>query len=238
MFKIDNEKELFSFLKILAEESVNKSKKQLNETTDELSNSFKKRLASEEELYEQEEADPELDAGAAEEETPEEDEAQDNSDQEEPEEKPRSDNQEELKASLDALERNINALRAGRSLKDSTVESQLEIYFDRLGDDEKELMVLFIRELSKILSGEIDGNTAADPNKDPYNLDVVSSDEPEVKPTTDSTPSEEETGQEEVEMDEPEEDEGDEEDTSPPIKVGEPQNLAEIRKRIKKLMSR
>jgi len=236
MFKIDNEKELFSFLKILAEESVNKSKNQLNETTDELSNSFKKRLASEEELYEQEEeADPELDAGA-----PEEDAAQDDSAQEEPEEEPeeqpRSDNQEELKASLDALERNINALRAGRSLKDSTVESQLEIYFDRLGDDEKELMVLFIRELSKILSGEIDGNSAADPNKDPYNLDVVSSDEPEVEPATDSTPAQEEPAQEEMETEEPEEDE--EEDTSPPIKVGEPQNLAEIRKRIKKLMSR
>ena len=97
-------------------------------------------------MYEQEDdADPELAAGDEEEEAEEEP-------KQEPKQEPSKEDQvepaEELRASLDSLERNINSLRAGRSLKDSTVESQLEIYFDRLGEDEKSLMVLFINSCS------------------------------------------------------------------------------------------
>jgi len=234
MFKIDSEKELLSFLKILSEESVRKSKYALGEASpDELSSSFDKRLKAEEELYEQEDdEDPELAAGEDEEDAEEEVEEDE---EVSPEEAPESQPEEELRASLDSLERNINSLRAGRSLKDSTVESQLEIYFDRLGEDEKSLMVLFIRELSKILSGEVTGDAAVDPNQEPYNLDVVQADE-EEEPDPEPSSQVAATSDVEPDVDEEEEDDEDDEDTSPPIKVGEPQNLAEIRKKIKKLM--
>ena len=74
MFKIDSEKELLSFLRILSEESVKKSKYALSEkSSDELASSFDKRLKAEEELYEQEDnTDPELAAGDATEEEEEE----------------------------------------------------------------------------------------------------------------------------------------------------------------------
>jgi hypothetical protein len=241
MFKIDSEKELLSFLRILSEESVKKSKNTLSEkSSDELSSSFDKRLEDENELYEQEDdADPELAADTVEEEEVEEEEVEEEAaDEAEPEVQQKPD--EELRASLDSLERNINSLRAGRSLKDSTVESQLEIYFDRLGDDEKSLMVLFIRELSKILSGKVTGDNAVDPNQEPYNLDVVQSGEEE--PAEAEVPAESEKNiddladtyaeEEEVEEEEVEE----EEDNSPPIQVGKQQNLAEIRRKIQKLM--
>ena len=237
MFKIDSEKELLSFLKILSEESVKISKDSLNEkSSDSLSANFSNSLAAENELYEQEDdEDPELSAGQEPAKEPEvEPEAEQKSKQPE----------EELRASLDSLERNINTLRAGKSLKDSTVESQLEIYFDRLGEDEKSLMVLFIRELSKILSGEVTGDDAIDPNQEPYNLDVTQSDEEpeEVEPEQvsrdykSSVADSEEEEEEEAEEAEEEEEEEEEEDTTPPIKVGDSQNLAEIRKKIKKLM--
>ena len=183
MFKIDSEKELLSFLRILSEESVKKSKYALSEkSSDELASSFDKRLKKEEELYEQEDdTDPELSAGdTAEEEEVEEEEEEEAKEPEAEEAQAKPD--EELRASLDSLERNINSLRAGRSLKDSTIESQLEIYFDRLGEDEKSLMVLFIRELSKILSGKVTGDNAVDPNQEPYNLDVIQSNDEEPEP--------------------------------------------------------
>jgi len=238
MFKIDSEKELLSFLKILSEESVKNSKISLREkSSDDLSANFAKSLSAENELYEQEDdEDPELSAGeSSEEEAPEEEEAEEDIPEEEAE---TSQPEEELRASLDSLERNINTLRAGKSLKDSTVESQLEIYFDRLGEDEKSLMVLFIRELSKILSGEVTGDAAVNPNQDPYNLDVIQlDDEAEEEEAAEPASEEfEEFEEEEAAPEEEEEEEEDLEDTTPPIKVGEPQNLAEIRKKIKKLM--
>jgi len=244
MFKIDSEKELLSFLRILSEESVKKSKDSLNEkSTDPLSADFSKNLAAEKELYEQEDdADPELAAGdtADEEEVDEEEVDEEEADEEGPEEETQVKPEEELRASLDSLERNINSLRAGRSLKDSTVESQLEIYFDRLGEDEKSLMVLFIRELSKILSGKVTGDDAVDPNQEPYNLDVIQSNDEEPKGETNqeelaAEPEQTSIPEEEEEEDE-DEDKDDNEDSSPPIQVGKQQNLSEIRRKIKKLM--
>jgi len=240
MFKIDSEKELLSFLRILSEESVKKSKDSLNEkSTDPLSADFSKNLAAEKELYEQEDdADPELAAGdTADEEEVEEEEAEEEGPEEETQVKP----EEELRASLDSLERNINSLRAGRSLKDSTVESQLEIYFDRLGEDEKSLMVLFIRELSKILSGKVTGDDAVDPNQEPYNLDVIQSNDEEPKGETNqeelaAEPEQTSIPEEEEEEEDEDEDKDDNEDSSPPIQVGKQQNLSEIRRKIKKLM--
>tara|TARA_R110000803_G_scaffold102912_2_gene171023 strand:- start:1140 stop:1871 length:732 start_codon:yes stop_codon:yes gene_type:complete len=241
MFKIDSEKELLSFLRILSEESVKKSKYALSEkSSDELASSFDKRLKKEEELYEQEDdTDPELSAGdTAEEEEVEEEEVEEEEEAKEPEaEEAQAKPDEELRASLDSLERNINSLRAGRSLKDSTIESQLEIYFDRLGEDEKSLMVLFIRELSKILSGKVTGDNAVDPNQEPYNLDVIQSNDEEPEPEINQeepAAEPEETSIPEEEEEEEEEEEG--EDSSPPIQVGKKQNLAEIRRKIKKLM--
>ena len=99
-------------------------------------------------------------------------------------------------------------------------------------------MVLFIRELSKILSGEISGSAAADPNDDPYNLDVVTASEEEQAPPESAPTTEPQNTSPSADLPpEEEEEEEEEEDTSPPIRVGEPQNLSEIRKRIRKLMS-
>ena len=54
MFKIDSEKELLSFLRVLSEEAVEKSRKSLG-TVDSMAKSFKERLRTEKEsLYEQE----------------------------------------------------------------------------------------------------------------------------------------------------------------------------------------
>ena len=240
MFKIDSEKELLSFLRILSEESVKKSKYALSEkSSDELASSFDKRLKKEEELYEQEDdTDPELSAGDTAEEEEVEEEVEEEEAKEPEAEEAQAKPDEELRASLDSLERNINSLRAGRSLKDSTIESQLEIYFDRLGEDEKSLMVLFIRELSKILSGKVTGDNAVDPNQEPYNLDVIQSndEEPEADINQEEPAAEPEETSIPKEDVEEEEEEEEEEDNSPPIQVGQQQSLAEIRKKIKKLM--
>ena len=251
MIRIDNEYELMTFLKILSEEAVKNSKKQIVETTDGLADSFKSRLSTEKkELYEEDEeqtlpaAEKTDDASLQD---PEEDSGENNDSEKPGESEQPAENQEEttaLQASLDALERFINALRAAKSLKDSTVSKELQVWFDKQGQEEKTLMVLFTRELSRILSGEVSGANATDPNKEPYNLDVIQTSGGENKknepgsdvPTEDDKSAEDNQTNTANYFDEEEE----EEDTSPPvpIKVGvAKQDVNEIRKRIQKLMS-
>ena len=97
-------------------------------------------------------------------------------------------------------------------------------------------MVLFIRELSKILSGKVTGDNAVDPNQEPYNLDVIQSNDEEPEEEINQAELTDEPKETSIPEEEEEEDEDDNEDSSPPIQVGKQQKLSEIRRKIKKLM--
>ncbi len=57
----------------------------------------------------------------------------------------------------------LNALRAGRSLKDEEVKTQLERYYEGLDDTEKEAMYAYFKGIAQILSGQVDGGAAEEP---------------------------------------------------------------------------
>jgi len=57
----------------------------------------------------------------------------------------------------------LNALRAGRSLKDVDVKTQLDRYFEGLDDSEKEAMHAYLKGIAQILSGQVDAGTAEEP---------------------------------------------------------------------------
>ena len=227
MFKINSERELLQLLRAVSQEAVLKSKKELNENTDNAQERYMSRLKTSEQSYgvnlsEQEEE--EAPASETEEETPEETEPEETQEEELDPEK--------FGVSFDSVVKDINTLRAGRSTKDKEIKDELLGYYDRLDEDERKILHLFLRELSKILQGAINAADAVDPSDPPFNLDVVGSGEeksaedtpsqPRQQATTSDTSASRERG----------------EDTSPPIKVNERQELNEIRKKVKRLMKR
>lgn len=118
----------------------------------------------------------------------------------------------------------LNVIRSGKSLKDADVKGDLQEYVDRLEDVEKEALYIFLDSIGKIMLDEISGTEAEEPSgpidmkhNDDSSHDHGSSEKTEkpaqVKP--DNTPSE---------------------DDAAPIKVGQPQITEHVRKRIKELM--
>ena len=226
MFKINSERELLQLLRAVSQEAVLKSKKELNENTDNAQERYINRLRTSEQNYgvnlsEQEEE--EAPAPEKEKEAPEETEAEPEEEEMDPE---------KFGVSFDSVIKDINTLRAGRSTKDKEIKDELLGYYDRLDEDERKILHLFLRELSKILQGAIDAAGAVDPSDPPFNLDVVGSGEEKSAEDTPSqskqqaTTSDTSAGRERGE------------DTSPPIKVNERQELNEIRRKVKRLMKR
>ena len=139
MFKINSERELLRLLKVVSEEAVKKSKKTLNETVDTAQERYMTTLKASEQTYgvalsEQEE---EPDA-------PDEEEAEATV-EEEPKEAEEI-NPETLGVSFDSVIKDINTLRSGRSTKDKEIKEELLGYYDKLDEDERKILHLFLSE--------------------------------------------------------------------------------------------
>ena len=220
MINIKNENELLALLKIISEESVSMSKKYLNESSDPYVDEFAKQFAADKKTYgklsEQEEEEEE---------------------QEEEEEEDKVDSA-EFAASFDSVVRAINNLRAGRSLKDSSIRDEVSTYYDRLSDDERAVLLLFLREISKILLGVVDGDEAQDPS-DPlayFNIRKRAKDEPnpDDEPKGDRpSPS---PGKKKSQKPAPKLKGKDTEDVTPPIRVNEAQDYNQLRRKIRRLI--
>ena len=237
MFRINSENELLQLLKIVSEEAVKKSRKTLNEAVDVAQERYINNLRASENTYgvgltEQE--------GAAEEEAeePVETETEEPVETEtevpaEEDQKPETIDPATFGGSFDSVIKDLNSLRAGRSTKDKDIKDQLLGYYDKLDDGERKVLHLFLRQLSSILQGALTAADAQDPSDSPFNAEITFPEEDETTPEAEVEP---EGG------DAPEEGEesasGEGEDTSPPIKVNERQDLQEIRKRVKRLMKR
>ena len=219
MFTAKNENELLQLLKIVSEEAVGAAKRKLKETSDPRSQNFKKRLdATPFSLKEEEEKEEEAGAEQTTDATP--------------SSKSEEDVPDNFGASIDSLQKNINALRAGKSLKDSTVKKQLEVYYDKLTEEERKVLVLFLRELSRILSGNVSGDDAVDPSDPPpgLNIDFVAKNKQQAEPaqqTKTQQPAQQKQPQRVTT--------GDTEDTTPPIRVNEVQDYSKLRQKLKNL---
>ena len=233
MFTVKNEKELASLLKVITEEAVSFSKKKLNEATDPYQDAYaKKRGEEQKSLFEAEDEEAEEAPAPAEAEAQSEP-AEEEQDVQATEPAPSS-----LGSSLDTLMQSINSVRAGKSLKDSSIASQLQVYYDRLAEEERNVFALFMRELAKILSGAVDGTSAADPSDPPpqgLDVDIVAKGEEAQAPEAPEPEPEQAAQPEEAPAAEEEQDPADEEDTSPPIRVNESQDYEYLRKKINKI---
>lgn len=217
--KLETAEDLQKFLKDIASKAVDRS---LNETNDKYVNSYKQSFSRDQSMFNLKEQD---DSPAAEEES-------EVVTDKEPQKEKQSDASKTFGASFDALIRAINKLRSGKSTKDSAVRDQAAIYYERLEEAEREVLVMFMKEMAEILTGETDGAEAQDPEDDPLNIVVskTKKDTPEevsqsAAPNSDSQKKEKETVKVSAE-----------EDISPPIKVNESQLDIVLLQKIRKLM--
>tara|TARA_R110002074_G_scaffold170335_1_gene332643 strand:+ start:1853 stop:2548 length:696 start_codon:yes stop_codon:yes gene_type:complete len=230
MFKINSEKELLNLLKIVSVEAVKKSKQSLNESTDNAQERYLTQLKASENKYsvgltEQEEEVEEVEEVEEEEEStattalPDEAEAKKVIDPE------------TLGVSFDSVVKDINTLRSGRSTKDKEIKEQLLGYYDMLDEDERKILHLFLGEISKILQGALDAVDAQDPSEPPFNAEITFGDD---KPSKEADAEQQSTSKQNqnAQLSSPVE------DSNPPIKVNERQELNEISKKIKRLMKR
>ena len=146
---------------------------------------------------------------------------------------------------FDSLVDAINALRGAPSLRDSTVETQLRAYYDKLGDAEAASAILFFRIISQVMKGEIEGASAPDPGN--YQIVTTMEDGEDLSPEAPETAAPSvpvEKGTVEPEEPEPEESETagtepeESEDTAPPIKVGASPVTEAYRTKIRRLLTR
>lgn len=229
MLRINSEGELLQFLKIVSEEAVEKSQKTLNEAVDSAQERYMTSLKASENKYGVDLSEQEQETTDDKESTK----APDEAGEKEPVEKEEQEDidPETLGVSFDSVVKDINTLRSGRSTKDKEIKEELLGYYDRLDEDERKILHLFLSEISKILQGAIDAAEAQDPSEPPFNAEITFGEVGDE----DSGKSSEVTNRKTQTQDSSTE-AG--EDTSPPIRVNESQNLQEIRKRVKRLMKR
>ena len=234
MFEIRNEKELDILLKLIAEESVKKAKKTLKEiqSVDPKVKDLKiKKERSKSILGEQE--DEEENTESSPEEAPPE---SDKSELPNPaaDKAMQAQYTDDFKGSYESIRDAINTLRAGRSLKDKDISTELRGYYDRLDENERAVLLLFLNELAKILTGALDGSEAQDPSDPKTYFDITKREKEESQSDTEQEKSQSGKAEKKVSSSTPT---SDEEDTSPPIKVNESQDFSRIREKINKLIN-
>jgi hypothetical protein len=224
--KLITKSQLEEFLSIVVDESLKKSKKQLNENkTDPAMIDYDKKLKIDQKKY-----------GKLVAEVEQEEEAQDtppdnNGDEDVLDDEIQSDYEDLENISFDRVKDAINRVRSGRSLKDKEIKDSLQRYFEKLDEDERVVFYLFLEELSKIITGAISGKDAQDPGDDPLNIDIVTPDEKadkEAEAATDNLKDEEDVDVEDTTPPA---------DTDTPITVNEAQRKDDLRAKVRRLMS-
>lgn len=74
----------------------------------------------------------------------------------------------------------LNAIRSGRSFKDSSVSSSMEEYINSLSKAEKTALMAFLKGIAQIVTGEIPAQQASDPGDNPADVQMDKQNEPQV----------------------------------------------------------
>jgi len=257
MIKINNEKELEYFLRKIANKSLTESVNHVFEDSDPYIKNFQNNLANEmerlteqetegeeEELPEDEEELPEEEAEdpEAEAETGDEAEESDVENEKDDETKPKTnfaaekaleliDYQDDFDVSFENVVTALNTLRAGKSTKNKDIQSELSSYYERLSGDERAIMLLYLNELSKVITGATSGADAQDPS-DPSTYFNITRNKSQSSASSDDREKQQDQAQQEP-VDQQKQGE---EDTTPPIKVNESQDLSLEYRKLKLLM--
>jgi len=143
--------------------------------------------------------------------------------------------------SLDAIEKKINALRGGRSLKDRDTADDLGRYFDLLSQAERKALYAFLTALSSMMTGASSGDDADDPSEPPYNVTMTTGTDIEVEDSVSTEFIDNSLADETEEFEEDALEPEDQEDEDVPIRVGavqEGRSISNIRNKVQELLKR
>ena len=244
MIKINNEKDLLALIKAASRKTINESTNMFAEK-DPFVDKFNIKQKEQNSLFEQEES---------EENSPEEDEDSDQSDNIDDEVDADDEENDELSpaakkaldlpsykvgqdVTFDQILTAINLVRAGNSTGSKVTKQEIKDYFERLDKEEKGVLLIYLKELAKIMTGAIEGDKAQDPSDPTTFFDIiVKKDNIEGNDSSSMEVKDVKTDKEAVKQQlEPKQ--GDLEDTTPPIKVNESQDFSEINKKIRLINS-
>ena len=148
MFKVKTENELNRLLKLISEEAVRHTKKTLKEDDqyDDRYNAMRKKEKSmfEQPVPEEEAPAPPKPPAPKPPEEAEPDVTTSKDDEKEPEAADQKPSEENFSGSKDRLVDFVNDIRSAPSLKDSAVDAQVSAYYDRLSEEERDVLVFFL----------------------------------------------------------------------------------------------
>lgn len=190
MKTLNNEKELFEYLQSIAKKSLAEAANVLYEKSpDSYVSRFKNELEKEMSnfgLNEQEDEEDEDEGEDEEVEAEDEDAEAEPAEKEVKQEKEKSKNpaaekalsfiadyEEGIDASFQNIVTALNILRAGKSTKNKEIKTELNDYYERLSEDERKVLLLYLNELAKVLTGAIDGDDAQDPSDPSTYFDII-----------------------------------------------------------------
>ena len=216
--KIKTTRQLETFLRVLAEESIGMAQLSLTSSEPARQKDFVKRMAKDKKALTEEDPEPTATEPAP-----------------PPAPKPAASKVApaptpkdvvpgEINPSLDAVIRAIKEIRSGFGAEDSAIEQELSNYFDRLEEAEKVSMIVIMRSVGDIMRREASGAEAPEPSQFNVVMSMKTGEKTENEPAPASPASKGPNP-------------GSVEDTAPPIKVGEPVSEA-YRRKIKDLLSR
>jgi len=83
------------------------------------------------------------------------------------------DEKEKLKSgeiTVDEVIEKLNTIRAGKSFKDEEIKLAMESYLNDLDSAEKTALFAFLKGISQIVGGEVEGGKALEPSENPANV--------------------------------------------------------------------
>lgn len=227
--KLKSQKDLEKFLRILAEESISTAQSSISANTEKqrqakLAKDIKQGIAS---LREDEPAEPETEPVEKPAPPPA---PEPEAEPAKPEAKPAAPEPDpDINPSLDAMIDAIRDMRGGKGTSDTLVRDSLSAYYDRLEEAERTALIIMLRSVAGIMSGKYRDQTPPEPNDyDIYTTKRSTEGEGGEKPVSPEKPVPQSSATTPGEKPE---------DTSPPIKIGEPVSES-YRARIRNLLSR
>lgn len=232
--KLGTAQDLERFLRILAEESINVAKNDMQKPAEkQRQKTMARQIRMDKAELSEDEEPPEAPAEVPAESPPAEEPA---APTDKPEKKPAAPTPGAMSAAdinptISSVIDAIKEIRGGKGASDSAVETELIAYFDRLEEAEKTALVVMLRSLGGIMRQQLVGTEAPEP----ADYQIFTSMKPgEKSKSAETKPIESETEEIAPETS-PEASSG--ENTTPPIKVGEPVTEA-YRTKIRDLLYR
>ena len=76
---------------------------------------------------------------------------------------------------VDMVIHKLNTIRSGRSFRDENIHSQMKAYFEQLDENEELALYAFLKGIAQIVTGEISGEQATEPEDTNPSLSIVNS---------------------------------------------------------------